>query len=684
MGGVTDNAAIPSKLNVSWVVVTVVGIVVLHSVGLFRTDLWDPWETHYGEVARQISMRSDPLDLWWQAGQAGPQGQLETSFASKPPLAFWALAMGLELFGVGTTADPTEMVNAIWPRIALRLPPMIAGWLTLAVIAWLVCRWASARAGLMAAWVLATCPQWVMISRQALTDIFFIAPLSLGAVAWAYAWLQPDRMLRVRKGRYVTLPWDRAYAIFVGLFVVGALVPLIVLHEHSIDPYTWRSLDPQGWEARGLSRIARQLWIYWGLSVVGGLLSCRWRSRSQACMGVVYVSAGLSLMAKGLIGPGILGALILCHLWVSGRWMMLWRAQLPLGLLWFAVTCMPWHHAMMLYRGDPWFFEWVIQNNLQRFSTGEQVHAIGNAGFYIQTLGLAAFPWVAVVPSVLVRIGRRMINTKAEPRDEPSLRTQAERYCYLWLVVSLVLISYSTTKYYHYLAPCLPPLAMLVGFQLERWWDARDGSLGWMEAVLGGVIVVGVVRDACLSPAWLVHLTTYLYTEMWAIGAPVPWGLLATGGVMMFGVVALAIGRSRGGIVTWIVSGALTSAYLLGSYVPAVSGVWSQHDAVATYFRERQQGERLVSWWFYYRGETFYTKQDVWVMRDPNRAQLAALVDETRGRADALWFITIESHADQLARQLPTTERHQIDVRYRNGHYVLMRVGIAPLPMFGR
>ena len=32
---------------------------------------WDPWETHYGEVARQILVRSDPIDLWWQPGR-GP------------------------------------------------------------------------------------------------------------------------------------------------------------------------------------------------------------------------------------------------------------------------------------------------------------------------------------------------------------------------------------------------------------------------------------------------------------------------------------------------------------------------------------------------------------------------------------------------------------------------------------
>ena len=34
---------------------------------------------------------------------------------------------------------------------------------------------------------------------------------------------------------------------------------------------------------------------------------------------------------------------------------------------------------------------------------------------------------------------------------------------------------------------------------------------------------------------------------------------------------------------------------------------------------ERGPNDRLISWWFYYRGETFFTKQDIWVMKNPDR-----------------------------------------------------------------
>ena len=36
--------------------------------------LWDPWETHYGEVARQMTERGDFISLWWPGS---PRDQAE-------------------------------------------------------------------------------------------------------------------------------------------------------------------------------------------------------------------------------------------------------------------------------------------------------------------------------------------------------------------------------------------------------------------------------------------------------------------------------------------------------------------------------------------------------------------------------------------------------------------------------
>src|SRR4029079_11194875 len=57
--------------------------------------MWDPWETHYGEVARQMLQRHDFISQWWPGS---PQDRVE--FWSKPVLTFWLMAISMKLFGL--------------------------------------------------------------------------------------------------------------------------------------------------------------------------------------------------------------------------------------------------------------------------------------------------------------------------------------------------------------------------------------------------------------------------------------------------------------------------------------------------------------------------------------------------------------------------------------------------------
>src|SRR5437899_2798163 len=60
--------------------------------------MWDPWETHYSEVARQMRMRGDYVSLWWPGS---PQDRPDGGFFSKPVLTFWLMALGFAATGLG-------------------------------------------------------------------------------------------------------------------------------------------------------------------------------------------------------------------------------------------------------------------------------------------------------------------------------------------------------------------------------------------------------------------------------------------------------------------------------------------------------------------------------------------------------------------------------------------------------
>ena len=675
-----DSARVRAWLQTpaAWAWLASIVVVVIYSLAMSASGPWDPWETHYGEVARNIVLRSDPVDLWWQGGNGGPHALAEKSFASKPALPFWCMALSMKLMGVGTSGDPAEMVQPFWPEFAIRLPGMLFGLgstFFLGMVAW---RLKGPRAGVLVGLVLATMPQWAMATRQAITDVYFVGPLVVAAGSWAMAWLQPDRALRRRGTGLKSLPWDRAYVAFLVVFTVSAVVPLAVVHQHGFDPLAWKYFGRNAGFAKGLKDIQVHMFLYWGLALVVFVRSLRWTQRSQAWMGILYLAGGLSLIGKGLIGPGIVGAIVLAHIAVSGRWGLLRRCGLVIGTLLFVLPAFPWHHAMVLYRGDRWVNELIIQNNLQRFSTGEQKQAVGGFAFYLETLGLAALPWSALVPASVWRAMQAFRRGDDEGTEDHGGRA-LHRFALLWFVVSLLAISYSTTKYYHYLIPVLPPLALMTGVWLDDLLERGRPSLGVTVCALAGLgIGVAVVRDAMLTPTWLAHLTTYLYTGMWTKGAPDVERLAVTTLPFAAGLALWTLAKTarlrRFAVGAWLLSGLLTTGWLIADYIPASSENWSQRTALRTYFAERGPNDRIVSWWFYYRGETFFTKADIWVMKNPDRGKLADFIAENEGKDAALWFITIEPHAKRLDAQLPTKYRGTLEETYRSFHYVMMRL----------
>ena len=688
-----------------WGLLIVLAVVILainlHSIA--ACGPWDPWETHYGEVARQILARRNPLDLWWQPGY-GPDGRAETTFWSKPALPFWLMAGCMALFGVGRGA-PDEMVRSPWPELAIRLPSMVAGLLSAAFLGYVVYRLhsrnddkqrARARlAGGLTAVVLATMPQWAIVTRQALTDMFFVGPVVIAIGAWALAVLQPDRPLNRRPLRWPgvarrrgwTIPWDRAHLGFLLAFATCVVSQLSPLHGFvrsdaaaaAVAEYAGRPGPPTPF---ALYQIHLTMLIYWGLALVAVLLSLRWRSRARCWLAIMYLAGGASLIGKGMIGPGLIGLLVLLHMVVSGRLSLLRSAGLWTGALLFSLVALPWHHAMYLYRGDAWFNELIVINNLARFATGEQEQAVGGFTFYLRTLGLAALPWVAALPAALWTNFQRAYGACPKGHEENASPTRAlRRLLLVWLVVSLALLTYSVTKYYHYLLPALPPAAALLGLWLADLTEPGEvarlhqaAATAWTLALVGAAFTALIVREALHEPSWIAHLTTYLYTGMWKDGAPETTPLVYCAAPMLIALVLWALRRLRSAIAAATLAGLLTTGYVVDDYLPAASENWSQRSALRAYFDHRAPGDPLLSWWFYYRGETFFAKADVWILKERDRERFHEYLDDQKGSGATLWIMTTRVHAKRLPQALPGTMRDGLETVYENFHYSLLKV----------
>jgi 4-amino-4-deoxy-L-arabinose transferase-like glycosyltransferase len=676
-------------------------ILVIEFASITACGPWDPWETHYGEVARNIVVRGDPLDLWWRPG-TGPDGNDENVFYSKHALPFWAMAASLWAFGVGTSADPGEMVQGPLPELALRLPAVIVSLLAIAVAASVARRMAGASAALTTALALATLPQLAIAGRQAITDPFFLAPFTVGLLAWVMATEGPRRELQSVGRGWWRISIDRATLLTAAVFIVVAVLPLVVLEAHVLSPYTHarvaRFKGTNVPTTEHLRTISLVLAGYLALSGVVLVAIFRARDVREVWALVLYAMAGVALMGKGMLGPGILGAVVLLDLWVTGRWDRLLQVRLGLGVLLFIVTCVPWHHAMWLYRGERWAQELLITHNLARFASGEHPQAVGSFSFYLRTLGLAALPWsAALIPAGAFALRRLARTRPTDPAPQPKAAersrgeheagpTHARRDALLRVsaiaaIVAFAVIGYAATKYHHYLLPVLPPLGLLIGLWLASAWDGDEGEAGESGALRFTALVVGlatlalVLRWVWVEPAALAHLTTYLYTGTWREGpstAALPWLCVP----FTLGLAAWALRRRREGVAAMLLSGVLVTGWTMNDYLPRASEEWSQRTLFRTYFQRRARQDVIASWWLYYRGETYFSKAKVWVMLEPDRAKLIELIDSKRGQQVAIWFVTAPSHAKRLPSHLPVDLVSKLERVEENHHVVLFRLPV--------
>ncbi|PIV98125.1 MAG: hypothetical protein COW42_16475 [Deltaproteobacteria bacterium CG17_big_fil_post_rev_8_21_14_2_50_63_7] len=129
-------------------------------VGSF--GLWDPWETHYGEVSRHMTETQDWISPWWGSHWHRPDAGAEgAGFYSKPILVLWSMAIGMEIWG--------------WNEFAIRIGVALMAIFGVALTFLMGANVWNRRVGYFMATVMATSPFYFFLSRQTQTDMPFVA-----------------------------------------------------------------------------------------------------------------------------------------------------------------------------------------------------------------------------------------------------------------------------------------------------------------------------------------------------------------------------------------------------------------------------------------------------------------------------------------------------------------------------
>ncbi len=196
-----------------------------------------------------------------------------------------------------------------------------------------------------------------------------------------------------------------------------------------------------------------------------------------------YLFVGASLLAKGLVGVVIPGAVVVVYYVFRRRWPGLLR----LGVLWGALLSLmvaaTWYGPVIARHGQAFVNEFFVQHHFARYVSNKYHHPQPFWFYLPVTLGLA-LPWTAFLFGGIA--GAAGVNARAEDAAS-KLRVLS----IAWLMVPVLFFSASGSKLPGYVLLALPGAALLAGDGLHRYLRGVGGTLTMRLTGLLALVVFG-------------------------------------------------------------------------------------------------------------------------------------------------------------------------------------------------
>jgi 4-amino-4-deoxy-L-arabinose transferase-like glycosyltransferase len=687
--------------------VGIAGLLYLPTLGL--SSLWDPWETHYGEVAREILVRRDWISLWWAH---------DGFFYSKPVLIFWMEAITMAVTGVHV-APGHVLDGGAHPEWAVRMPNALLAILGLYLLYWGAAKAFGRRAALLGGLVLATSPFWFLLAHQATADMAFVAPMAAAmGLLLRGLYTGEEEKARVHEVRFGARAFGvSGWHLCIGAIVAVALPQIVYLATRNVDLVLSGS-GPHGFRFHldsfqagsgggncgqpGNAPCATEMPAFhlepivqgavW-LAGLGALLRLQWnerRTRRLLLLGAWFFAA-IATLAKGPAGFGLPVLCALAYVAATGRWRVLLDAEIVSGLLVIVVVALPWYIAVYVRHGSAFTDELIFHDMFNRaFSHVHDTNEGEETSFryYVAELGYGLFPWVGLAPLGLVAWMRRIDDDDAEG----ARRRDGAMLLFGWFLLSFVLFTMMGTKFHHYILPAVPPVAMLIGLGLDEGIGRRKPSDDeqaahharlYGAATAGGALLLALVSRDLVTQTPGVHdgaihfaqLFSYQYHRPWPSMLDFATVLTVFGGLgVALMLAATARGLRRGATAGAFALAAAFAVWGSDVYLAKTGRHWGQGDVIRAYYASRAgESEPLVAYQMNWKGENFYTGNRMPAFKSTG----APFTDWMRGQRErgtkVVYFVVEHSRVGGLKSEAQAKQWQQVTTRDDSHQFVLMR-----------
>jgi 4-amino-4-deoxy-L-arabinose transferase-like glycosyltransferase len=269
---------------------------------------------------------------------------------------------------------------------------------------------------------------------------------------------------------------------------------------------------------------------------------------------LAWAALGLAVLTKGLVALVLTGGSLILYSLLN-RDLSPWKRLAPLpGLALFLAITAPWFIAVA--SANPEFAHFFfIHEHFERFLT--KVHRRYAPDWYFLVVYiLGAIPWTFMLGHAFIKSWRR----------ESTAGFQAQRFLMIWVAVTFVFFSLSSSKLPPYILPIFPALALLGGRQLAGL--SKRALLAHLAVLLPIVLIV-----LSLLPGQLANADTDYTHRM--LSSYINW-LMAGSAILLAMIVtaiAFAAKHKNAAAIIALAIGGFAGSYgvLLGSESLAIS-----------------------------------------------------------------------------------------------------------------
>ena len=212
-------------------------------------------------------------------------------------------------------------------------------------------------------------------------------------------------------------------------------------------------------------------------SLLAGFHSVHSSGWKQSLLSAIsFFFLGITVLAKGLVGPVLIVAILGTYLLFAGRLRAVRWRDLLIGLAVFLVVAGAWYGPVTMRHGWVFIEEFFIRHHFTRYTSNEFGHP-QPVYFFVLVAIAGVGPWsFFLIPAI------RRIGLLGSSRDSILM------LAWIWAVFPVVFFSFSESKLPGYILPAFPALALILGAEIERFWRGeRDDALtvaSWITGLL--------------------------------------------------------------------------------------------------------------------------------------------------------------------------------------------------------